>query len=65
MNRSARAMQLVRAVFASPPLPGGISDQVVGTGSAAKMETWASSGNITPRTFWSVRRWTHEAQLSK
>ena len=36
-----------------------------GSGEAEKIETWASSGSITPRTFWSVRRWTHEDQLSK
>jgi hypothetical protein len=24
-----------------------------------------SSGSITPKTFWSARRWTHEPQLSK
>ena len=36
------------------------------TGSAAaKIETWASSGSITPKTFWRVRRWTHDPQLSK
>ena len=34
-------------------------------GVGAKIEIWASSGSITPRTFWSVRRWAHEPQLSK
>ncbi len=38
---------------------------VAGSGEAEKIETWASSGSITPRTFWSVRRWTHEDQDSK
>ena len=32
---------------------------------AAKIETCASSGSITPKTFWRVRRWTHDPQLSK
>ena len=42
-------------------------DQAVGIASAvvAKIETWASSGSITPMTFWRVRRWTHDPQLSK
>ena len=33
--------------------------------SRTKIETWASSGSITPKTFWRVRRWTHDPQLSK
>ena len=32
---------------------------------AEKIDTCASSGSITPKTFWSVRRWTQEPQLSK
>ena len=32
---------------------------------ALKIETCASSGSITPKIFWSARRWTHEPQLSK
>ena len=46
---------------------GGRSGQAVGTASvvAEKMETWASSGSITPMTFCRVRRWTHDPQLSK
>ena len=32
---------------------------------ALKIETCASSGSITPKIFWSVRRWTQEPQLSK
>ncbi len=40
--------------------------QAVGTGwPAAKIDTWASSGSITPMTFCRVSRWTHEPQLSK
>ncbi len=31
----------------------------------AKIETWASSGSITPKTFCRDRRWTHDPQLSK
>ena len=46
--------------------PDASPAQEVGTGSTAeKIETCASSGSITPITFWSVRRWTHEPQLSK
>jgi hypothetical protein len=32
---------------------------------ALKIETCASSGSITPKIFWSARRWTQEPQLSK
>ena len=32
---------------------------------AAKIETCASSGSMTPKIFWSVRRWTQLDQLSK
>jgi hypothetical protein len=47
------------------PGPAAVA-QDVGTGSPAeKIETWASSGIITPMTFCRVRRWTHEPQLSK
>ena len=43
-----------------------VSGSQAETGSAAaKIETCASSGSITPNTFWRVRRWTHDPQLSK
>jgi hypothetical protein len=32
---------------------------------AEKIDTCASSGSITPKTFCSVRRWTQDPQLSK
>ncbi len=39
---------------------------VLATGCPAeKIDTCASSGSITPKTFCRVRRWTHEPQLSK
>ena len=43
----------------------GARGQAVTASAAAKIETWASSGSITPKTFWRVRRWTHDPQLSK
>ena len=50
----------------TPDRASGRRDQAVGTGSgAAKIETWASSGSMTPKTFWRVRRWTHDPQVSK
>ena len=46
--------------------PGrGARGQAVTASAAAKIETCASSGSITPKTFWSARRWTHDPQLSK
>ena len=40
--------------------------QAAGTGwPAEKIETWASSGSITPKTFWSASVWAHDPQLSK
>ena len=50
---------------AGPSAPGPLRSQAVTGSAAAKMETWASSGSITPKTFWRVRRWTHDPQLSK
>ena len=41
--------------------PGrGARGQAVTASAAAKIETCASSGSITPKTFWSARRWTHD-----
>ena len=46
--------------------PAGSPDHaVVGAGEGLKIETWASSGSMTPKIFWSVRRWTQPPQLSK
>ena len=61
LNRTTRPRRAGRFVFgwrsgaARPP-----ADQAVGADlpAGAKIETCASSGSITPKTFWRVRRWT-------
>ena len=35
------------------------------TEAGEKMETWASSGSMTPMIFCRASKWTHEPQLSK
>jgi hypothetical protein len=38
---------------------------VVASAAALKIDTWASSGSISPRIFWRVNWWTQLFQLSK
>ena len=46
--------------------PGAARHASVATGCPAeKIETWASSGSITPKTFCSASVWAHDPQLSK
>ena len=47
------------------PGPAGPAAQAVTGCPAEKIDTCDSSGSMTPKTFWSVSRWTHEPQLSK
>ena len=66
--RRARVRRPTPGGWTCPDRPARGDRQAVvtaGSGEAEKIETWASSGSITPRTFWRVRRWTHEDQLSK
>ena len=62
-ERGAEAPTNARAAPA-PRRPRRGSQAETGS-AAAKMDTCASSGSMTPKTFWRVRRWTHEPQLSK
>jgi hypothetical protein len=59
---TGRVVSVVMEARRDAGLPG---QAVVAAVGWAKLETWASSGSITPKTFWSVRRWTQAPQLSK
>jgi len=63
-NRRSRAAGAVRLSSAGDDRPLA-SQALAATSTGVKIETWASSGSMTPRIFWSVMRWTHVFQLSK
>ena len=58
--------RVTRSLLREPGLPAGLPGQAVGTADdGPKIETCASSGSMTPKTFWRARVWTQALQLSK